>query len=99
MINDGLSELLVVRGRPGSSGMLKYMNDSTKGEGVQAYDKNYQILRGESFKVVPKREIPGNPPQMLAIDGELLSFRKFLKYESVPEALDVLVDFDILMEL
>jgi hypothetical protein len=48
---------------------------------------------------VPKREIPGNPPHMLAIDGELLSFRKFLKYESVPEALDVLVDFDILMEL
>jgi hypothetical protein len=56
-------------------------------------------LRGESFKVVPKRNIPGNPPHMLAIDGELLYFHKFLKYDSVPEAIDVLVDFDILMEL
>ena len=41
VINDGLSELLIVRGRPGLSGMLKFMNDSTKGGGVQAYDKSY----------------------------------------------------------
>ncbi len=36
---------------------------------------------------------------MLAIDGELLYFQKFLKYDTVPEAIEVLVNFDILMEL
>ena len=56
------------------------------------------VLRGESFKVVTKREIPGNPAHIFAIDGEPLYFHKFIKYESVPEAIEVLVDFDILME-
>jgi hypothetical protein len=56
------------------------------------------VLRGESFKVVPKREVAENAPHVFAIDGEPLYFKKFLKYDSVPEALDVLVDFDILME-
>jgi hypothetical protein len=28
IINDGLSELIIIRGRPGPSGMLKIMNDS-----------------------------------------------------------------------
>jgi hypothetical protein len=40
VINDGLSELLIVKGRPGPSGMMKFMNGSIKGGGVQAYDKN-----------------------------------------------------------
>ena len=56
------------------------------------------MLRGESFKVMTKREIRGNPPHIFAIDGELLSFHKFIKFKSIPEALVVLVDFDILME-
>jgi hypothetical protein len=33
-----------------------------------------------------------------SIDGEVLEFSKFIKYDTVPEAIEVLVDFDILME-
>lgn len=40
IINDGKSELLVVKGRPGVSGMMQFMKESTKGGGVQGYDKN-----------------------------------------------------------
>ena len=45
---------------------------------------------------MPKR--PTNVPHLFAVDGEPLHFEKFIKYESIPEALDVLVDFDIMME-
>lgn len=40
IINDGKSELMVVKGRPGVSGMMQFMKESTKGGGVQGYDKN-----------------------------------------------------------
>ena len=35
---------------------------------------------------------------MFAIDGEVFEFTKFLKYDTVPEAIEVIVDFSILME-
>lgn len=73
VINDGLSELLVVRGRPGPSGMMKFMNATTKGGGVHGYDRNIAFMRGEQFKVVPKRESQG-VPHIFAIDGEPLYF-------------------------
>jgi diacylglycerol kinase family enzyme len=93
IINDGLIELLFIRGRPGRSGMHKILYDSRI-----AYDKNVQVLRGESFKIVSKREVSKNSPHIFVIDGEILSFQKFVKFESVPEALEVLVDFDHMMK-
>lgn len=96
VVNDGLSELMVVQGRPGPSGMLSFMNATTKGGGVHGYDPNILYMRGESFKVVPKRQT--DVPHIFAIDGEPLYFNKFIKYESIPEAIEVLVDYEILME-
>ena len=97
IVNDGLSELIFIRGRPGISGMMKFMDDATKGGGVHCYDKSFSFMRGQSFKVVPKRDTTGQP-HVYAIDGEVLYFSKFIKYDTVPGAIEVLVDFDILME-
>lgn len=47
--------------------------------------------------MVPKRQ-NNELPHIYAIDGEVLYFKKFLKYDTVPGAIEVLVDFDILME-
>ena len=54
VVNDGLTELLLIRGRPGMTGMIKFMDAATKGGGVHAYDPKMQFLRGSSFKVGPK---------------------------------------------
>ncbi len=68
----------------GMKGMINYM-DTAKQGGLHAYDKNLNIIRGRTFKIVCKRPKTGNIIQdthILAIDGEVLSFQNFLKYET-----------------
>ena len=86
VVNDGLIELLIVKGRVGAGTMIRYMNQSTKEGGVQIYDENLETVRGRSFKLVSKRPQVGakganNPPHIFAIDGEVLYFQNTLKYE------------------
>ena len=81
VINDGLIELLVVKGRVGPAAMVRYMNQSTKEGGIHVYDKDVSIVRGHTFKLVSKRKsTPETPPHVLAIDGEVLYFKDTLKY-------------------
>jgi len=95
VVNDGAIEILLVKGRVGPSGMMRYMAQSTKEGGTHIYDKDVAIIRGKKFKIVSKQ--PKNP-HVFAIDGEVLYFNETLTYDCEFQGLEVLVDFKDLMD-
>ena len=64
--------------------MVEFMDSALKHGGIHAYDKVASAFRGKSFKFVnkkPKASRPNLDTQVFAIDGEVLYFDDFVKYE------------------
>ena len=55
-------------------------------------------MRGRTSKFVTKRPRAVKDSHVFGIDGEVLFFSNFVKYEVEFEGLEVLVDFNHLME-
>ena len=84
IINDGLMELFIVNAKLGAKGMLAFMDQAIKEGGVHGYDPNVTIYRGKEFTFVnkkPKTGVAVKDRQVFAIDGEVLYFNDFVKYE------------------
>ena len=83
------------------------MDDALKFQGIQAYDDNMTFFRGKTVKVVntnPPKKVKKNGViveeqeiQRYGCDGEDLQFRSYVKYETLPGELEVIVDFDYIM--
>ena len=57
--------------------------------------------RGRKFRVVNKNRRVTDPVKdgkLVAIDGEVMSFREYAIFEVQQEGLEVLVDFDLMMK-
>eukprot|EP00347_Sterkiella_histriomuscorum_P012216 403369450 len=107
VLNDGLIEVLVYREKIGFGNLVKQMDAAAKLQGVQGYDDAMGFYRGKTIRVENKnppikkkgQEGPGiKEIQRYSVDGEDLLFREFVKYETLAGELEVIVDFDYLMQ-
>ena len=101
MINDGQMELLFTNTKLGFKGMMTFMDQAIKHGGIHGYDKNVTLVRGKSLRFVnknPKTGILAKDLQVFAIDGEVLWFTDFVQYDVEYEGLEVLVDYQDMME-
>ena len=101
VVNDGMIEILVLTGKANFGVMVSLMDDASKYQGIHGYKDNIRIFRGKNIKVVNTNPVNKNgakDAQIYAIDGEDLLFREFVKYETLPGWLEVIVDYDFLMQ-
>ena len=99
LINDGYMELVYLKDvipraiYPAKAfGLFK----GAKSGGTQFYDPDFECFRCSQAKIINKSmDICGEKiAQEINIDGEDLTFTNFAKYEVLPSALDIIVDFD-----
>lgn len=93
MVNDGYFDLTVRNGPIGFMDGVA-LKDLTKAGGLHAYDDNLDFIRIKKMRVMNKElDADKNPTmQPINIDGEILNWTKFVNYDIVPNALEVLVD-------
>ncbi|CDW74738.1 transcriptional regulator [Stylonychia lemnae] len=107
-VNDGMLEVILYKDKIGFGGMVGIMDDSMKYQGIHGYSKSMEFYRAKNIKVInmmplekPKNKNDNRPPmkqlQLYAIDGEVFHFRDFVKYETLHNEIEVIVDFDYLM--
>ena len=104
LINDGLIELIVVTEKLNFKRLADLMESAMKKGAIHHYQQEVKCLRGRTMKIVNK-----NPPkdkhapegtrdmQVMGIDGEVMHFKDYVKYECLYQGLEVIVDFDMLM--
>ena len=88
--------------------MIKYVNKGILGKGQHIYMNNFAYFRGSKIKIINKNDPPAdfvpeegkspNEPQQFQIDGEAMFFSDFVKIEAVPQAVDVIVDYEEMMQ-
>ena len=98
VVNDGVNELMLITSKITSLQMVKFMDQMVKQGGIQGYDKNVCHLRGRTSKVVSKLNRTQANTHPFGVDGESLFFSNFVKYEVEHEGLEVIVDFERIME-
>jgi hypothetical protein len=102
VINDGYLEIMAVTQRYGFKQLAEMMDKSIKLGGTQGYDPNIVQFRGLTAKIEYKDHSKNNTKQKLlhyyVIDGEDLFYENFVKFEVEKQGLEVIVDFDYLME-
>lgn len=101
LINDGLLDFFVCSKKHGFGGMVQFMDQVIKFQGIHAYREDMDFFRAKTLRVEQKNPLkPGQnerPISRYAIDGEDLSWRNFVKFETLYNELEVLVDFDYMM--
>ena len=83
-INDGQMELMIVNAKSSAKDMMNFMDKAIKEGGVHGYDPRVIFYRGKEFKFMNKNPKTGDAlkdRQVLGIDGEVLFFNDFIKYE------------------
>ena len=99
LINDGYMELVFMNklfgglGWPVKAlGMFHY----AKSGGIHFYDNDFVCMRCRSLKLTNKTLDPQGKKvtQDINIDGEDLRFTNFAKWEVLPSELEIIVDFD-----
>ena len=99
LINDGYMELVFMNklfgglGWPVKAlGMFHY----AKSGGTHFYDNDFVCMRCRSLKLTNKTLDPQGKKvtQDINIDGEDLRFTNFAKWEVLPSELEIIVDFD-----
>lgn len=87
-------------------GVVEMLDDAKKNGGTQVYKGDSRYVRGKKINLTfqgqvnpkKKKEVPAAqtlqelPVQLIAIDGEMLSYRKTINLECCPGNLEVLFD-------
>lgn len=99
-LNDGLIEMVISQTGTSTGQLLTLMDDMTKRDGIVNYSKRVETWRGKEFKWTMQ---PANKKQvgklfLLIIDGENFYFEKYAKCTVLPSKIEVLCDFDALVE-
>ena len=87
VINDGLFDVAVFKRPIGFCGGIA-LKDKTKVGGTHVYDEMLEMVRAKRMRVTNKLE----NEEPFQIDGEDLICQKFVQFEIMPDALEVLVD-------
>jgi diacylglycerol kinase family enzyme len=93
IINDGYFEFYYFKTLMGFSECIKLF-DGAKAGGTQVYNADAAIYRCKKLKLINKK----TNQQDVAIDGEDLVFDKFVIYEQLKQELEIIVDFQYMME-
>ena len=95
VINDGLVEVEVLRNVTTLLEIKKLFDKITKKGGIHVYHPKYHCYRGKTVRVVNRTFKRGDlKKQICEVDGEDVYFTEYAKYEVLPGALEVVVDFD-----
>ena len=88
ILNDGFFEMIFYKNLIGFKKSIKLFEGAKKG-GTHIYDANGIVYR------ISKLRLENKSPdkQDLNIDGEDLTFEKFVQYECLKQELEVIVDF------
>ena len=102
-INDGLMEITYSPGIVGF-GPVKKMSDGAVAGGIHCYDPFLKIMRIKKLRLDNKHTIKNKETnetepaiQNVMIDGEDLTFKRFVKMECLREELEVIVDMNHLI--
>ena len=99
MINDGLVECSMVKQRMSAYTALDLFNQCKKG-GKHAYLDSTQAIRAKKLRLTNKRKNEDGSYllQDVNIDGEDLIFEKTITYEVMPSSVELIVDFEWLVD-
>ena len=102
LLNDGLLDIALQHGPSGISQILRFFKYGIHQKGSHIYRDNYAYFRGRSVKITNKNTQAHNDdlyvPQKFQIDGECLWFNRFVKIEAIPGAVDIIVNYDEMMQ-
>jgi len=108
LLNDGLLDIAIRHGGLGTRDCASILTSLIKYEGAHAYRDDFEIMRASTITFTNKNymrnaSVATSPnymkkqPQMLQVDGEPMMFSEKVKIEVLPEAIDVIVNFDRMM--
>ena len=102
IINDGALDFLTSTKKHNFGGMVQFMDQIIKFQGTHAYRSDFEFYRGKNLRIENKNPIKDKKSevralQRYAIDGEDLTWRNFVKYETLYNELEVLVNYDHMM--
>lgn len=99
VINDGLVEVEVLRNVTTLLEIKKLFDKITQKGGIHVYHEKYHCYRGKDIKVINRTMKKGEKKvQICEIDGEDTYFTDFAKYEVLPGALEIIVDYDRMLK-
>ena len=96
-MNDGLIDILIVtdENEMKFKRIVKVMDEAKKKGGIHAYG-NHTFLRGKKIEITYKGRSGKNSNQqqrqLIGIDGEDCEFQKYVKYENIPQNIEILFD-------
>ena len=106
-MNDGLFDFLVLAGNARTKDALNFFKTCIAEDGAHIYDDGFAYFRGKKITFTNKNFDPNNVandgagpskiPQMFQVDGEAFMFNDKVVLEVVPEAVDVIVNYQELM--
>lgn len=102
VLNDGMLEVMLLTAKAKFGQLVGIMDDAIKRQGVHFYRDDVTFVRGKNIRVENVNPINSKTGQKdiqrYGIDGEDLFFREFVKYETLPGELEVIMNYDFYVE-